>query len=170
MSHVTHTVLPVYGNLPGMNSGQFSTFICQKLNNASLLLNRRILQHEHNPVYTPCLLDSTLYQSLWSFLRMPLPVRSPIHNEDSNRIPSNLYKTFFKYENYNECFLQPYSFRHIISKKKGCHLWKYLSELCHIRPKTFSFPKSLVIDNADNFESSNACTKKVEWSDIRIQK
>ena len=47
-----HTVLPVYGHHPAMNCGRFITFSTQKVDNTSLLLNRRILKHERHPVLT----------------------------------------------------------------------------------------------------------------------
>ncbi|GFV39615.1 uncharacterized protein TNCV_5061241 [Trichonephila clavipes] len=47
---VRDTFLPVNGHHPPMNSCRFLTFRCQKSDNTSLLLNRRILQRERNPV------------------------------------------------------------------------------------------------------------------------
>ena len=41
---VGRTVLTVHGQNPTMNSGRFNTFSYQKLDNASLFLNRRILK------------------------------------------------------------------------------------------------------------------------------
>ena len=87
---VGHTFLPLYGNQPTINSGQFNTFSYQKLDNALLLFNRQILQHDHHPVFIPCHLDNALYQSLWSLLLMRVLVHFAIHNGDSSRIPSFL--------------------------------------------------------------------------------
>lgn len=52
LTDLSDTVFPVYGHHPPMNSGRFNTFRCQKSDNASLLLNRRILQCERHPVLT----------------------------------------------------------------------------------------------------------------------
>ena len=84
---VRHTVLPVYDHHPATKDGQFNTFICQKLDNASLLLKCRISQHEHHPVFIPHQLDGALYRRLWYLLCMWMRVHSPTHNKDSNRIP-----------------------------------------------------------------------------------
>lgn len=80
---VRHTVFPIYGHHPVMNSSWFNTFHCQKSDNASLLLNRRILQCEGHPV-----LSHTAVSIGRRFLSEPLlsPAHAPIHAED-NRIP-----------------------------------------------------------------------------------
>ncbi|GFY70072.1 hypothetical protein TNIN_385501 [Trichonephila inaurata madagascariensis] len=43
-----NTVFPIYPQHPAINSGRVTTFHCRKLENTSLLLNRRISERERH--------------------------------------------------------------------------------------------------------------------------
>ena len=79
---VVHTVIPVNGQHPAINSGHFNIFSCQKLDNASLLLTRRILPYEHHLVLILRQLDSTHYYSLWWTCILGSTVKIPISSLD----------------------------------------------------------------------------------------
>ena len=58
---VGHTILPVNFYHPAMNSVQYNTMSCLKLDIASPILNCRILQHEHHPVLIPRQLNGAVF-------------------------------------------------------------------------------------------------------------
>ncbi|GFY08174.1 uncharacterized protein TNCV_1355871 [Trichonephila clavipes] len=68
---VRDTFLPVNGHHSPMNSCRFLTFRCQKSDNTSLLLNRRILERERYPVLirTAASFGRRFYKSFCSLLR-----------------------------------------------------------------------------------------------------
>ena len=131
---IGYIVLTMYDHNPAKNSGLFNTFRWQKLDKASLILNSRILQHEYRPLLITRQLDGAgvLYHSLWSLLRMRVPVHFPIHNDDSNHIPRCLATFPFsgtgKYANrYVIMRLRTFSFEHhlYLSQSKNSYWMRW---------------------------------------------
>ena len=72
------TVLSMYSDHPVMNSSQFNTFSCEKLDNTLVFLNHWILQHKHHLIFT-CTFASIGWCSLSEPLLSP-PAHAPIPN------------------------------------------------------------------------------------------